>query len=239
MKNFIISSLGSLVVAGAASAAFTGVALNEYVVGDKCVADIYMTFDGTNGLADVLLNIYNVQFSLTTHDGNNAIPLLIHSNLVPGPSWSPQFVTPGMENMDTFVTIGGAAGFNNSTQADPNWGGAGFNQAGIPALAGWFNSNPPNLQGQSSFVDISNLFGNKTYQGAATFVMRLVALASDLAANPVSISFSGSLTYNQGLGTAPIQPNFSFQNNLWAIPAPGALTLLALAGLAAGRRRRA
>ena len=234
MKNFVIASLGSLVVAGAATAAFTGVAVNEYAVGDKCVADIYMTFNGTNGLADVLLNIYNVQFTIEGGFG-----VLVHNNLVPGPSWSPQFVTPGMENMDTFVTIGGAAGFNNSTQADPNWGGAGFNQAGIPALAGWFNSNPPNLQGQSSFVDISNLIGSKTYTGAATFVMRLVVNAADVGDAGLAVSFSGSLTYNQGLGTTPIQPNFSFENNLWAIPAPGALALLGLAGLAGGRRRRA
>lgn len=232
MKNFVIAGICSLAAAGAASAAFTGIAVNEYAVGDKCVADIYVTFDTA---ADVLLNVFNVNASLDGGFGQ-----LTHNNLVPGPSWSPTFVTPGMESMDTFVTIGGQPGFANSTNADPNWGAAGFNQAGIPALAGWFNSNPPNLQGQAQGgLDLSNLTGSKTYEGAGTFVMRLVISQALLTDNGLSFTFNGSLTYNQGLGTDPIQPNFTFTNQLWAIPAPGALALLGLAGLAGGRRRRA
>jgi hypothetical protein len=57
--------------------------------------------------------------------------------------------------MDSYVCIGGGEGFasGNSTAADPDWGGLGFNQAQIPygnfnSGPGWFNQNPPNLQGR-------------------------------------------------------------------------------------------
>lgn len=232
MKNFVIASLGSLAVAGAASADFSGIVFNEYQSADGvyCIADIYAAFTTD---ADVLLNVFDVQASL-----EGGFDQLNHADLA-GVSWSPALASGNGAN-DTFVTIGGGVGFSNSTQADPNWGAAGFQQPGIPALAGWFNSNPPNLQGQAQGgLDLSNLTGSKTYEGAGTFIMRLVIDKSLLTDAGIKLTFNGSLTYNQGLGTAPIQPDFMFNNQLWAIPAPGALALLGLAGLAGGRRRRA
>ncbi|MFM1823763.1 MAG: hypothetical protein RI967_2029 [Planctomycetota bacterium] len=70
-------------------------------------------------------------------------------------TWNPQLVLkPGA--MDSWVCIGGGTGFasGNSTAADPGWGSAGFNQAGITdtsvgGTAGWFNQNPANLQGRN------------------------------------------------------------------------------------------
>jgi len=82
-----------------------------------------------------------------------------------------------------------------------------------------------------------NKLGATTWNGAATRIMRLVFL------NPPStgkgFSIEGSFTNNQGLGTPAVQGDFAFSAALCAVPAPGALALLGLAGLAGGRRRRA
>ena len=47
------------------------------------------------------------------------------------------------------------------------------------------------------------------------------------------IGSTGFATYNQGVGTAGVQEGFTVVE----IPAPGALALLGLAGLASRRRR--
>lgn len=229
MKNVIVASFGSLAIAGAASAAFNGIHVNEYFLGSSFIADVYAGFTTTD---DVLLNVYNVQANFSS--GWDA---MTHNNLFPGPSWSPQLVTSGMGQFDSFVTIGGMPSFNNSSQADPNWGAAGLNQAGIPSDAGWFNSNPPNLQGKAEQVELVNLLGESTYSGAATMVMRLVVELSAID-NGTTFSFAGALTFNQGLGTPPFQPLFDFSKELWQIPSPGAGLLLGLACLSTGRRRR-
>ena len=122
--------------------------------------------------------------------------------------------------MDSYVCIGGGTGFasGNSTAADPGWGNAGFNQAGIAdtasvGVAGWFNQNPPNLQGQN--IDGKTLLGQ--------FVL------SDSA----SMSLFMKIGYNAGVSGSPVQ----FGEGIFTLPAPGAVAILGLAGLA-GRRRR-
>lgn len=233
MKTLVPAALVPLALVGTASANFTGLTVDEYFSGDKYVADLYITF---NNPADTVLNLYNIDASLEGGFGQ-----LVHSDLV-GPSWAPQFVIGGMETMDSFVTIGGAPGFFNTTQADPNWGPSGFNQEGIPALAGWFNGNPPNLQGLSSGITAKRLFTSETYTGLATMVMRMV-FDSSLTSAP-ELSFAGSVTWNQGLLAGglpggPVQTDFDYSVQLFAgIPAPGALALLGLGALLGRSRRR-
>ena len=230
MKNFALASLGSLALAAAANANFHGIAVNESKVGSNCVVDVYATFDANpNGAVDVLLNVFNVTASIDGGFGT-----LIHNDFVGG-TWAPQF--SNNPALDTFCVIGGDANFGNSTNADPNWGAAGFNQVPIPNLAGWFNSNPPNLQGKAAAVNLFNKKGENTWNGLATRIMRLVFVNPDPAGKGFSIS--GSYTNNKGLGTPAEQGSFSFSAPLCSVPAPGALALLGLAGLAGGRRRRA
>jgi predicted outer membrane repeat protein len=64
-------------------------------------------------------------------------------------TWNPTLVQAGNVGLDSWVTVGGTVGdFGNSTAADPGWGASSWNQAGLPSAAGWFNQNPPNLQGR-------------------------------------------------------------------------------------------
>lgn len=201
MKMGVLAGAAALAVSGFASAGFVGMVVDSAVVNGKTVFHVYAQFDSAN---DVVLSCFGVA----------GIPAggFYHSDFVGG-SWAPQFTQTAAE--DSFVTIGGAPGFSNSTQADPNWGAAGFNQPGIPNGAGWFNSNPPNLQGKVDGT-LKTFIAQFSYAGAVT------AFTS-----PITVSF------NQGLGT-PTQ----FANSSFSVPAPGAIALLGLAGLA-GRRRRA
>ena len=127
---------------------------------------------------------------------------------------------------DSWVTIGGQATGTNSTNADPSWPAAGGSWArpDVPngANVGWFNSNPPNIQGRVG------------QPGNGIDSVRLGQFVIDRD------SFGGTwnlkIGYNNGVAGAPVQfAETSFQ--LGAVPAPGAVALLGLAGLA-GRRRR-
>jgi hypothetical protein len=78
-------------------------------------------------------------------------------------TWAPQLTGSATLNRpyDSFLTVGGDAASSNTTAADPSWneGGSGSHAGGSqswnrPDLLnsggmGWFNSNPPNLQGQA------------------------------------------------------------------------------------------
>jgi hypothetical protein len=202
MKMGVIAGAAALAIAGFASAGFVGFEVeNLGLVNGKSAWKVYAKFDSAS---DVVLNVFN----MTGVSGS-----FNHVDFAGG-SWAPQFTSNNAE--DSYVTIGGAPGFSNSTTADPNWGANGFNQPGIPNGAGWFNNNPPNLQGK---VD-----GN---------LRTLIAQFVFTTATPSVFTATGSVGFNQGLGTPTV-----FGNGSFTIPAPGAVALLGLAGLA-GRRRRA
>ena len=118
----------------------------------------------------------------------------------------------GFGDMDPAQVVGTGTG----TGLDPNFGG---NTTAYPgALAGWYNGNPPSLNGQvgDGAAGLGVLVGRFSYAGDF-----------DLSGSTLEV------TWNQGLGTPGNQAGFT----VGAIPAPGALALLGLAGLT-GRRRR-
>lgn len=203
MKMGLFAGAAALAVSGFASAGFVGMAVESSVVGGKTVFKVYAQFDAAS---DVVLSVYGVA----------GIPGggFYNSDFVGG-SWDPKFTNDGGA-ADSYLTIGGVPGFANSTGADPNFGAAGFNQPGIPNGAGWYNSNPGNLQGKVDAGTLRTLIAQFSFAGTPiTFT------------SPITVSFNG------GLGT-PV----NFADSSFTVPTPGAIALLGLAGLA-GRRRRA
>ena len=188
------------------------------------VQDLYLSSDDA---ADTVLNVYNVN--------------LVEAAQVPyfqsftGTGWQPTnlggpFDTPALRLADSFVTIGGfaqdtilpeqAPGAGAGTGLDPNFGGNGAAAPG--ANAGWYNGSPPSLNGQVGAVpeDDGDLIG------LGVLVGRFATVGdSDLVGGTLEV------TWNQGLGTPGQQQGFTIT------PAPGALALLGLAGLANRRRR--
>jgi hypothetical protein len=218
--KFMLSAAAVAALTGVASAEFTGYSVEIAQQSGGLTA--YQVFATFNGATDTVLNAFQIHNT----DGSGVIGGMYHADALTGGvssnvagTWNPQFVlVPGA--MDSYVCIGGGTGFasGNSTAADPGWGVAGFNQAGIAdtaavGVAGWFNQNPPNLQGQN--VNGRTLLGQ--------FVM----------ADSASISLFMKIGYNAGVSGSPVQ----FGEGIFTLPAPGAVALLGLAGLA-GRRRR-
>ena len=232
MNKALIAGLSTGVLAAAASADITGAYVVSYSVSTEDfggtavsvnVQDLYMS---SNDAADTLLNVFNMNLASTAE--------VDYFQSATGTGWLPSnlggiFDTPALRMADSFVTIGGfaqdtlmpeqAPGAGSGTGLDPNFGGNSALRPG--ADAGWFNSSPPSLNGQVGQVATAGgglglgvLIGRFSFDGDF-----------DLIGSTLEV------TWNQGIGSPGDQAAFT------VTPAPGAMALLGLAGLA-GRRRR-
>jgi len=220
MRSTMIIGAGlATSVAFSASAEITGVVVESYFVtaadfGGATVSVYVQDMYAVGGSDDVLLNVYNMTLA--------GAPSSFYQSTT-GAGWTPTnlggfFDNEATRNADSFVTIGGfdatgeqVTGAGEGTGLDPNFGG---NSAASPgALAGWFNSNPPSLNG---------LLGDD-----GRVLMGRFSSTEEFSLEGTTLE----ITYNQGLGTDPVQGAFT------VTPAPGALALIGLAGIA-GRRRR-
>ena len=221
-------ALGAAAICGiatSASATFVGWFFDSYAVDNFAVIDVYAQFDNAT---DTVLNVFNGQISITDGTGFHHNDFNTLSGIAGAWNVTGSGNIPGVVNaaIDSFVLIGGVIGGTNSTSLDPS-----FSPSTGPFIAtdaGWFNSNPPSLQGR---VNADTL---------RTWVARFVSVGTDTAR---SLSFAANMGYNQGLGT-PAQ--FAFDNGqgfgptslVAFVPAPGAIALLGMAGLLGSRRRR-
>jgi len=148
-------------------------------------------------------------------------------------TWNPSQTGSATLNrpFDSYLTIGGQATPTNSTNADPSWnsGGSGsgagdarsWNRPDLPnnGTIGWFNSNPPNLQGRV---------------GQSGNTATDVRLGQFVVSQGVLICLSLTMGYNDGVAGSQVQ----FASGTAALcPTPGAIAVLGLAGLARRRQR--
>jgi hypothetical protein len=148
----IFAMAATAVVAGSAAADYIGCSPGYTESGGLAKYDLFANF---NGATDTVLNAFHIS-RISGATAYHHADALTGGVITPcAGTWNPQFVlVPGA--MDSYVCIGGGEGFasGNSTAADPDWGAAGFNTAQIPygngdtSGPGWFNQNPPNLQGR-------------------------------------------------------------------------------------------
>ena len=229
MRKLTTISVAACALGSGAAADMTQIGLDSYSITASDfdgaaitvnVVDMYMLSDDN---ADVLLNIYNLVLP-------GSAQLTFYQSIT-GAGWAPNnlggpFDTEATRVADSFVSIGGvdfdvpeqSAGAGAGTALDPSFGGS---NADFPnELGGWFNSNPPSLIGQVG----------ETKLGLGVFIGRFSSTQALGIENFVGPSLEA--TWNQGLGTPGIQDQFS------VIPAPGAVALLALAGLVSAPRRR-
>ena len=145
-------------------------------------------------------------------------------------------------SLDSFVTLGGYVDgefryASSTVQGDPSF--TNYNTAGattIPSQAGWYNSDPNStdvgatlLAGSPGFPqgsrDPRSAGGQYGVWVAHILVNKAISNAS------WSLSFTGFAAYNGGVYNADARMFHVI------VPAPGAIALLGVAGLA-GRRRR-
>ena len=159
----------------------------------------HVVYGKFNGPTDTVLNAFHINKTV-----GGGTPVFHHADALNGGvdsttvgSWNPQFVVVLGAN-DSYVCVGGGEGFaaGNSTNADPDWGGAGYNQAQIPFVGapgnvdsgpGWYNSSPPNLQGRVN----------------AQGLVKLAQFVTNAGDAPVTLFLRAG--YNSGIAGAPVQ----------------------------------
>ena len=219
-------------VASSASAAFVEYYTVKTQTSNSGVnLDVYVLYARFNGATDTVLNAFN----FNRVDGTDT-NLFYHKDLstgTPAPypltksagTWNPSQTgsATATRPFDSYLVIGGLPTATNSTNADPSWPAAGgsWNRPDVPngVKAGWFNSNPPNLQGRVG------------QPGNLADSVRLGQFVVDRDAN--GGTWNLRIGFNSGVPGAPVQ----FAETTFNLPAPGAVALLGLAGLV-GRRRR-
>jgi len=228
--KFVASMALAAAVSSAASATFVQYVVTKTSTTNSGVAlDVYNVFARFNGATDTLLNAFN--FNRVDGSATNMFYHKDNSDYNGGVlttsygTWAPQLTGSATLNrpFDSFLVIGGNAAATNSTNADPSWpaAGGGWNRADLPNgfNIGWFNSSPPNLQGR-----VGQAGNTATDVRVGQFVV---------GAGVDGGTWNLKIGYNSGVSGAPVQ----FAETTFSLPAPGAIALLGLAGLA-GRRRR-
>ena len=217
MKTPLIVS-GLAVAAGLASSAnagFTGFTVTN--VGTIGGRDVYQVYANFSVATDIILNCLKHNVTAGSMSG------VQHNDFggtAPAGTWNPSLtILPDQLANDSYVTVTGQAGAAAGTNLDPSFGaGTG---AAIPNGAGWLTANPGSpILFSGGRIKIMQVAGSSFSQSAVGYTARLT-IGYKANANSTTPLYAENLTYTIGL-----------------VPAPGALALLGIAGLA-GRRRRA
>ncbi len=200
----------TLAIAGGtatASAAFTGFSVDY--VGVNGGVQVYWLVANFSQSDDVIIGLNNFQLVQGSMSG------IVHSDntgLQSGAAWDPTHTIGAQVGRDSFVTINGVTGANSVTMLD-DFGSA----AGIADGAGWYSSGPLSAVG-------------------ATYRVRIAQFAGNFA-NGNGFLASLEINYRDSMNSSSTMSGFGTFLVGSAVPGPGALALVALAGLGRSRRR--
>jgi hypothetical protein len=215
--------------------------------------DVYAAVGNSS---DKFLNVYNTNISTTNAGGFYQQPGFSTK------TWKPDAANfnSTRSSIDSFMTAGtysgGAYGgeyySSTNTNGDPNFTGTSWNATPasaaattIPALAGWYTGDPTSVDNAAQLLAPLSVgytrFDSGTNAGTAgsgtaqygIWCSHLV-LANATLAN-FQICFGGSAYIKDGV-TGSISAGISAFD--LCIPAPGAIALLGVGGVAVRRRRR-
>lgn len=229
----LLAIAGAATLAASASAEFTGwIASVRSAAGDQTILDIYAGF---NSATDRLLNVFNMNIDVNAAS-------VVQSTNAGEQSWRRLDGVSNSASLDSFVTLGGYvsgdARFASSTvMGDPSF--TNYTTAGattVPSQAGWYNSDPNSLDVTATILAGSPGFPAGTRDTRSAPGQYGVWVAHVLVSKAItnaswSLSFTGFAAYNDGVYNADARMFHVI------VPAPGAIALLGVAGLA-GRRRR-
>jgi MYXO-CTERM domain-containing protein len=228
-----IGLLACGIAAGLCTSTFAGFVGWTAKIQDTGSYYVMNVFAGMESTSDKLLNVFNMNI---TASGTTFYQLAGVANS----KWKPIDDTSNTETVDSFVTLGSFDGGDGhqyssySTAGDPNFTNyTTANQTTIPANAGWYNGVPTvsDIFAQS----LSSFAGDTVAGGASASYGVLVAhfaFAKSGTTGSANVSFAGRGAFNTGTNL--------LDSRVFAVgpvPAPGALALLGLAGVASRRRR--
>jgi len=238
---------GSVAAAFTASsfAGFAGFVANVRNLGGNTVIDI---FAATTNSSDKFLNVYNVNASTTVSGG------FVQKAGLATKTWKPDtagFTSTRNTSDDSFMTAGTFSGgvyggqyyASTNTNADPFFSGTSWNgtpasaaATTIPANAGWYTGTPSSVDNVAeSLAGLTGRVDGSGFASQAQFGIWCAHLvvAGENREIGIDVSFSGFASIKDGLNGSTSQGTSDFS----AVPAPGALALLGVAGFAARRRR--
>jgi MYXO-CTERM domain-containing protein len=239
MKIAVIGFIGAASLVASADAGFLGFVASTRNVGAYTVIDI---FAGVSNASDKFLNVYN-----TASNGSFYQQAGLASK-----TWKPDAANfnSTRDSIDSFMTAGTYSGAayggvyyaSTNTNGDPNFTGNSWNASPasaaattIPALAGWYTGDPTSVDNTTE--SLAGLAGRTNGSGASGANFGIwcshLVLSGNNKVIGTDFTFSAFTSIKDGVSGAVSQASSSFA----AVPAPGAIALVGLAGFAARRRR--
>ena len=253
-----IAIVGTASIVASADAGFLGFVASVRTVGANTVIDLYA---GVDNASDKFLNVYNANISTTLAGG------FVQKAGLATKTWKPDTAGFGSTRNisdDSFFTAGTFSGgayagefyASSNTNGDPNFTGTSWNATPaspaattVPANAGWYTGDPTSVDNRAE--SLAGLVG-RINTGATAASGNTVGSAGSASANfgiwcghlvvvgtnvvlgsPTgNVLWSASVSIKDGVTGATDQRISTF-----AVPAPGALALLGIAGFASRRRR--
>jgi hypothetical protein len=219
MTRFVLATVAASTLASAASAGFTGYSVQRTITaGGNSQYQVFANFDQSNL---VFLNAFSFVNNSGTMNARHQDFFTADGEV--GTWQAGSSVSAADRGEDSWVTASGLA-------TSSGWGSAldpGFANGGtvgdINNGAGWYDATP----------GTANTIGAGGQQGGFRILIAQIVRSGDDSAQAVS-NHSLQLSWKVAGTTTAIFGNGSFTIG---VPAPGAMALLGLAGLA-GRRRR-
>jgi MYXO-CTERM domain-containing protein len=247
-----IAIVGTASIVASADAGFLGFVASVRTVGANTVIDI---FAGVDNASDKFLNVYNANISTSLAGG------FVQKAGLATKTWKPDaanFTSTRNTNDDSFMTAGtfsgGAYGgefyASTNTNGDPNFTGTSWSATPaspaattVPANAGWYTGDPTSVDNRAE--SLAGMIG-RVNSGATAASGNTAGSLGGASANfgiwcghivvvgngimGTNILWSASVSIKDGVTGATDQ-------RISAVPAPGVLALVGLAGFAARRRR--
>jgi len=212
-------------VASSASAAFTGFSVERAITAEgNTQYKIYANWDQNNAIMLNAFNFTQLSGALNARHQDNGID----ENENPLGTWNPGLNgTTTARNNDSWVTVSGSGTVaSNDTALDPSFvfPAGSTDRSFIPVNAGWYDPTP----GAPNAVLAGGAQG-----GYRMLLLQIVRSGS--GADPIA-TFGMTVGWKLANTTTALFAGAG-QVITIGVPAPGALALLGLAGLAARRRR--
>ena len=235
MKNMILAVSAVSAVTVSANAGFLGFVASARNVGGNTIVDV---FAGVSNASDKFLRVYN-----TVSD-----TVFVQKNSLDTKAWKSDrygFTSTRNTLNDSFMTAGTFAGgqyggeyyASANTNGDTNFTGTSWNvtlapalATTIPNLAGWYTGDPTSVDNVSE--GLLGMVGRVNGTGAADATRGIWCAHLVIAGDNAAWNFSAFASIKDGMTGVETSGTSTF-----AVPAPGAVALLGLAGFAARRRR--